>query len=162
MRQIIFQLFIFILVTGCQHPEINSAGLQKQVDSLNERIKNSYSPGLGEFMSSIQMHHAKLWFAGKNNNWALADFELGEINETLDDIRKYNSDRPEVKDLPIIDHTLDSLKQAIASKNQVAFKTGFTFLTNSCNNCHRVTRHEFNVIKIPDLPPVTNQDFGSH
>jgi hypothetical protein len=155
-------MVVFIFVTGCQHPENNSGGLQKQVDSLNERIKNSYSPGLGEFMSSIQFHHAKLWFAGKNNNWPLADFELGEINETLDDIRKYNNDRPEVKDLPIINNALDSLKQAVALKNQAAFKAGFTFLTNSCNNCHRATGHEFNVIKIPDLPPVTNQDFEPH
>ena len=60
--------------------------MEKRIDSLSKRIDSSYSPGLGEFMVSIQMHHGKLWFAGKNGNWELANFELGEIRETLDDI----------------------------------------------------------------------------
>jgi hypothetical protein len=157
-----FCLFILLLNISCQQSENSSGSLQKQIDSLNERIKNNYTPGLGEFMSSIQMHHAKLWFAGKNNNWPLANFELGEINEILDDIRKYNSDRVEVKNLPIIDPALDSLNYAIESKNQAGFEKSFIFLTNSCNNCHQVSKHEFNVIKIPDIPPVTNQDFKAH
>ena len=49
----------------------------------------AYTPGLGEFMSGIQVHHEKLWFAGKAGNWQLADFETGEIRETIDDIQKY-------------------------------------------------------------------------
>ena len=36
-------------------------------------------------MSSIQTHHAKLWFAGMNANWRLADFEIHEIMESVDD-----------------------------------------------------------------------------
>ena len=35
-------------------------------------------PGFEEFMSNIQAHHAKLWFAGQNHNWKLADFEIHE------------------------------------------------------------------------------------
>ena len=47
----------------------------------------------------------------------------------------------------------------IAQKNISAFKSGFTILTNSCNTCHKATQHEFNVIKIPDSPPFSNQEF---
>jgi hypothetical protein len=133
--------------------------LQSRIDSLNNKINSAYTPGLGEFMTSIQLHHAKLWFAGKNENWELADFEIGEIQESLDDIQKYNRDRPEITELPIIKIPLDSLKNAIAQKNIDAFKKNFILLTNSCNTCHQATKHAFNVIKIPDTPPVTNQSF---
>ena len=63
---------------------------------------DNYKPGLGEFMSGIQVHHAKLWFAGTAANWKLADFEVGEIKETLDDVEKYCTDRPELASLPMI------------------------------------------------------------
>ena len=34
--------------------------------------RESYAPGLGEFMTATQLRHAKLWFAGRMNNWDLA------------------------------------------------------------------------------------------
>ena len=39
-------------------------------------------------MTYIQIHHSKLWFAGKNQNWELAKFELDEISETIEAIKK--------------------------------------------------------------------------
>jgi hypothetical protein len=47
-----------------------------------------YQPGLGEIMSLQQMRHIKLWFAGNAANWPLADYEIGELGEGFDDVRK--------------------------------------------------------------------------
>ncbi|HEV3221972.1 MAG TPA: hypothetical protein VGZ90_03800 [Puia sp.] len=153
-------VFLVICLFSCnQQQENERIVLQNQIDSLRSRLDSSYRPGLGEFMLSIQMHHAKIWFAGKNGNWGLADFEVGEIQETITDINKYCTDRPEISSLPMIDQPLDSLKIAITRKNIEAFKSSFILLTNTCNNCHKVTKHSFNVIKIPDTPPVSNQAF---
>jgi hypothetical protein len=150
---------LFLCIGSCTSHNTNQTDLHSRIDSLNNKINNAYTPGLGEFMTSIQLHHAKLWFAGKNGNWELADFEIGEIQESLDDIQKYNRDRPEITELPIIKIPLDSLKIAIAQKNIDAFKKNFILLTNSCNTCHQATKHAFNVIQIPVTPPVTNQSF---
>ena len=152
-------LVLIISVTACSPKADRLTTMENKIDSLNKRIDSAYSPGLGEFMVSIQLHHAKLWFAGKNGNWALADFEVGEIQEDLNNIERYNKDRPEVKELPMISSPLDSISKAISNQNAAAFNRGFIFLTNTCNNCHQVTKHGFNIIKIPDLPPVTNQVF---
>jgi hypothetical protein len=150
---------LFLCIGSCTSHSTDQTDLNSRIDSLNNKIINAYTPGLGEFMTSIQLHHAKLWFAGKNGNWELADFEIGEIQESLDDIQKYNRDRPEITELPIIKIPLDSLKIAIAQKNIDAFKKNFILLTNSCNTCHQATKHAFNVIQIPVTPPVTNQSF---
>ncbi len=119
----------------------------------------AYKPGLGEFMSSIQMNHAKLWFAGVNDNWDLANFELGEIKETVEDAQHFCSDRPGIKNLPMLLPMLDSLNYSIQNKNAKSFKSSFTNLTTTCNNCHAATNHKFIVIKTPDSEPVSNQVF---
>jgi hypothetical protein len=150
---------VLCLAASCGEPGQGTATLQAQVDSLQRKVENSYRPGLGEFMSGIQVHHAKLWFAGKAGNWGLADFETKEIREAIDDINLYCTDRPEVVSLPMIKPPLDSIDEAIRIKSIVQFKSGFVLLTNTCNNCHRATKHEFNVIQIPLTPPFTNQVF---
>jgi hypothetical protein len=156
-----FLLIVMLVITfaACTSANSNTAVLQAKVDSLNQQIAQAYKPGLGEFMSGIQVHHAKLYFAGKNQNWKLADFEMGEIKEAVDDIKKYCADRPEVKSLSILYPALDSVNNAIKAKSLHHFETSFLFLTNSCNSCHKNTNHAFNVIKVPDTPPFNNQDF---
>lgn len=152
-------LFIVFITVGCKS---DTAKLQSQVDSLTkQQSAQAYKPGLGEFMLGIQIHHAKLWFAGKNQNWDLANFEIGEIQESVDDINKYCTDRPEVRSLPMLYPALDSLNEAIKAKNIKQFQSDFAGLTNTCNSCHHITHHGFNVIKIPDNPPFSNQDFRS-
>ncbi|HLO80017.1 MAG TPA: hypothetical protein VK166_03610 [Chitinophagaceae bacterium] len=133
--------------------------LQKRIDSLEVKLKDTYKPGFGEFMSSVQVHHNKLWFAGQNQNWKLADFEIHEIKETVDDIIKYQAERTESQEVDMLYPILDSVEHSIQAKNLSQFKTNFTLLTNTCNNCHRATNFEFNVVKIPESPPFSNQDF---
>ncbi|HMI62080.1 MAG TPA: hypothetical protein VK518_14270 [Puia sp.] len=148
-----------LFLAACTQTGADTARLQSQIDSLQQKLANSYKPGLGEFMSGIQVHHAKLWFAGSAGNWDLSDFETKEIRESLDDIESFCADRPEVKSLPMIKPALDSIDEAIKSKSSSRFKTSFMLLTNTCNSCHRATHHEFNVIQVPLTPPFTNQRF---
>ena len=148
-----------IMFAACNPQADKTQQLQIQIDSLKSRLDNSYQPGFGEFMSSIQLHHAKLWFAGINNNWELADFEIHEIQESLDDIQQFNTDRLEAKTIGMISPAIDSVSNAIKQKNQLLFKSCFTLLTNTCNNCHKATKHEFNVVTIPAIPPISNQSF---
>lgn len=152
-------LFALLLLAACSQSPDNTAALQKQIDSLQQQLHDTYTPGLGEFMSGIQVHHEKLWFSGQAQNWKLAGFEIGEIREAVDDIRKYCTDRPEIGSLPMLMPPLDSVTAAIAHNDAPAFKRSFILLTATCNNCHKATKHEFNVIRIPTTPPFTNQVF---
>lgn len=152
-------IILAIEIFGCNNQVDRIQILQKQIDSLQKKLDNAYKPGLGEFMSGIQMHHIKLWFAGQDQNWNLAQFEIDEIKESLTGIKKYCSDRPETQSIGMIEPALDSISNAIQRKDQVLFKTGYTLLTSTCNNCHQATKHEFNVIKIPDSPAFSDQEF---
>ena len=159
MKIIVTLLVIICFMTIACSESGNSQQLKAKIDSLQAKLNDTYKPGLGEFMMGIQEHHAKLWFAGINKNWQLADFEVHEIGETLEDVKKYCTDRPEIKSLGIIDPAVNAIKLAIGKQDVDKFKSGFAELTNDCNNCHKDNQHGFNIITIPTSPPVTNQDF---
>ena len=159
MKQFLFSSFLFVL-SSCNNASDQITQLQNKVDSLQNELNDAYKPGLGEFMGSIQVHHAKLWFAGQNNNWKLADFEIHEIMEAVEDIQQYAADRKEVKELPMLQPALNSISNAINNQDKNLFNKDFIILTNTCNNCHRVVHYEFNMVKIPETAPYSNQEFS--
>ena len=157
MKGFFIILIIACVTSSCQQSKQNA--LQQKVDSLEKKLANTYKPGFGEFMSSIQVHHAKLWFAGQNQNWQLADFEMHEIAETLEAIQQYQSEREESKKVDMLKPSLDAVKDAIDKKDVALFNSSYLLLTNSCNNCHKAVNFGFNVVKIPEAPPFSNQAF---
>ena len=154
MKKIMIFILGLMIFTSCSD---NS----KQIRELENKLEEvkSYKPGFGEFMSNVQIHHAKLWFAGKNQNWKLAEFEINEIKETFDDLKIYQSEREETKLIPITSVALDSVSSSIEQKDLKLFKNSFVLLTNTCNDCHLAAHFEFNKIKIPETPPFSNQVF---
>jgi hypothetical protein len=160
MLKLVFTLSVFLFLSSCSDNSKQVSELQSQVTELQQKVNDAYKPGLGELMSNIQVHHAKLWFAGINENWKLAEFEIHEIEETFESINKYQSDREETKMITIINPAIDSLKTAIGRENILLFKDRFVTLTKTCNSCHEAVKFEFNKIKIPDSPPFSNQLFN--
>lgn len=158
MRQILLIILTFGIF-ACNQQTDNTKILQNRIDSLEIKLADTYKPGFGEFMSGIQAHHSKLWFVGENKNWKLADFEVHEIMESIEDIQKFQTERKESQMIGMINSALDSINNAIQQKNSALFKSSYTLLTNTCNNCHRAVEFEFNVVKIPDSSPFSNQDF---
>ena len=155
----IFLVLVTLGLLSCHQNAHSNNHIQQQIDSLKNELKHSYKPGFGEFMTYIQSQHAKLWYAGKNDNWKLADFELHEIMETVEAIQSYETDREETKLIQMIKPALDSVNKAISEENHAQFVKNFTLLTNTCNNCHLAANFEFNVVKIPEENPYSNQDF---
>jgi hypothetical protein len=132
--------------------------------ATDEPKRAEYVPGLGEFMSSAQVQHAKLWFAGTQGNWKLAVFELDEMKETFEDAARFY---PTDKDLPIgemikqnIEPAFEQLKKAIDGKNVGGFQTAYDLMTEACNTCHAGTQHEFIRLQRPTAPPLTNQIYA--
>lgn len=154
MKTLIFFVTALFLAFCARQSDINE--LKAQLDSLKQ---SSYKPGLGDFMSRIQVHHAKLYFAGTNSNWQLADFEIHELRETVEGIVKYRSDRKESQMVIMLYPVLDSVSMSVKQQNPELFKTTYTALTGTCNNCHDAVNYKFNYVKIPDAPPFSNQVF---
>lgn len=114
-------------------------------------------PGLGEIMTLQQLRHIKLWFAGGAGNWALADYEIGELNEGFEDADKLVGGGTVAK---MVGEPIKALQQAIADKNRTAFAAAFDSLSAGCNSCHHFLAHPFIVIQRPTSLPYSDQSFA--
>lgn len=121
----------------------------------------SQTPGLGEYMSTIQLHAAKLWFAGQASNWELAKYEVDELGETTEaaealHVRKNNVDISSV--LQSVRQTqLPLLEKSIRQRKLRAFNGAYEQTLAACNGCHRSAGYGFIHIITPSREPVTNQ-----
>ncbi len=93
-------------------------------------------PRLADLMNeAMQVHHTKLWFAGHADNWALADYEVRKIKETIEEIKETIVDIqtasaqwqrvPVGEMLTSVDSSLDMLGQAIKSRDGTKFDTAY-------------------------------------
>ncbi|MBR1215684.1 hypothetical protein [Bradyrhizobium sp. JYMT SZCCT0180] len=123
-----------------------------------------YSPGLVEFMMSVQTHHVKLWLAGNARNWELADYQLDELKELLEEIAKRV---PKYRDVPVgqmIEAAtmppIGKIEAAIKARDSAKFVAAFDRLTEACNSCHEAANRGFIVIQRPATSSFPNQSFA--
>ena len=130
--------------------------LQRQVDSLRLQV-----PGLGEYMSAVQLHVSKLWFAAKASNWALSEYELNELGEAIEGARLLHAMRDSVDVSGVLQSVsntqLQMLKESIQQKRRGAFMSAYDQTLAACNSCHRAAGYGFIHIVTPVSQPVTNQ-----
>ena len=138
------------------------AGNPAVLDSLRTAI----APGLGEYMMSIQQHHAKLWFAGINSNYELASYEIGELDELFENVARIYPKHDSLDMTPIIQtirakHLADV--DTVIARHGTAdqFRISFDQLNQACNGCHAAAQHRFIHIQPPTTPPATNQTYLS-
>jgi len=116
-----------------------------------------YQPSLSDIMAHQQERHIKLWFAGHAGNWALADYEIGELSDGFDDVGKMLGGDIAKQH---VGAALDALQKAVDGKNSAAFVTAFDQLSAGCNACHHTLDHAFIVIARPTALPYNDQVFA--
>ncbi|MDB5396708.1 MAG: cytochrome family protein [Rhodospirillales bacterium] len=125
-----------------------------------------YRPVTSDLMNSvIQPRHIKLWLAGKDENWAYADYERHNIGGALE---RMAAAIPTYKGLAFADliaayatPQLAAVDAAIKVKDEGAFVKAYATLTEGCNGCHQAAAHEMIVIKVPDGNPFPDQEFNT-
>ena len=123
-----------------------------------------YAPGLVEYMTMVQSHHVKLWLAANARNWDLADYQVDELKELLEDIAKRV---PDYKGVPVgkmIETVtmppIGEVETAIKKQDGTQFAAAFDKLTAACNACHESANRSFIVIQRPTSSPFPNQSFA--
>lgn len=129
-----------------------------------EVLANPEDFELGAAMGNMQRFAEKLHFAGKAENWALADFYLHEIDEVSETIieEKVVDEGLRVGELmkAMLPSSIASVKEAIQSRDAAQFASSYEGLLSSCNACHTSAKHAFVKIVVPKQPTYQNQDFS--
>lgn len=118
-----------------------------------------YVPQLGDIMNAAQTRHMKLYFAGKAQNWDLADYELQQLRTNLAEAAVLYEGLP-VNNVTMMIEPLKAMEDAIQAKDARRFATTVAGLTEGCNTCHRSMNRNFIVIRLPTEQPFGDQIFA--
>ena len=110
--------------------------LQSEIDSLKAQ-----TPGLGEYMTTFQLHMAKLWFAVQASNWGLAQYELGELTETVEAAEALHAVKNNVNTASVLQSVretqLATLQSSIQKKNTPTFVRAYDQTIQSWKPVHQ-------------------------
>ena len=167
---IVFLFLIVRVVSLGDEIRALDARNNRELTALQDSLKRAQAdlasakesaPGLGEYMSTIQLHAGKLWFAAKVSNWDLAQYELDELKETIEAAKALNAEKNGVKISSVLDSVLQTqvaeLDKSIKSKSPTEFQKSYDETLSACNGCHTEAGYKFIHIVRPTAPPVTNQ-----
>ena len=109
-------------------------------------------------MSVTQWRHLKLAYSGKVSNRPLANYELGQIQQSFSAAAELY---PTLQGVPLAQLIKDEsgppladIGKAIERKNNADFTRAFTKLTEACNRCHRDARSGLHRHPHPDVLPL--------
>lgn len=160
-------IFLFVLApltaVGCAEPagdQIDAAAVEARLAELEER----FTPGLHTLMGEVGTRHAALWFAGDAENWPLADYQLHELEELIENIETLHPVYDEIPVADLLDETtapaVAELETAVDGRDRDGFVRAFDQLTQACNSCHVAAEREALRIVRPTAPPMTNLEFN--
>jgi hypothetical protein len=151
----ILMMAVVLSAGGCQ-PRADDTSLEARVTDAEERFR----PGLHSLMQQVQLRHAQLWFAGEAGNWELADYQVHELEELLEQIRDLHPeyDGRSVAELleQLLQPAVERVESAIDARQPAAFAAAFDDMTAQCNACHTATDRRAIVIQRPTTRPLDN------
>jgi cytochrome c553 len=165
----VLSLALVTALSGCERtlPAASAATPQEdlaaRVKSLEELI-----PSQSHMMADVGDHFTNLWFAGRAENWPLADFYLNETKSHLRwavrriPVRKDNRGQ-EVKLAPILEafenSQLTQLKGAVDGQDKVAFERLYKESLTVCYSCHKAADKPYLRPRVPDEPATRVMNF---
>ena len=131
----------------------SAVAAEKQSEQSPGSQQRPYISSLAVVMQLIQLSHFKLWLAGNLRNWPLAEYELSQMNVTLQDARTLFPNVPKA-DTSAILQSAEEFRNAIKTKDGTRFDRAFEKFTSACNSCHEAAGLEFIDIWVPRLSPI--------
>jgi hypothetical protein len=143
----VLSFVLMIGLSGCERA-VPAASSQTTPEDLAARVKaiEDLIPSQSHMMADVGDHFTNLWFAGRAENWPLADFYLSETKSHL---------RWAIRRIPIRKDTqgrdvnlgnileafensqLTQLKTTIAGKNKAGFEKIYKVSLTICYACHK-------------------------
>jgi hypothetical protein len=158
----VVSLLLVCVSSGCEQlspaapPGASPENLAARVKALEDLI-----PSQSHMMADVGDHFTNLWFAGRAENWPLADFYLGETRSHLRwavhriPIRK-DSRGQDINLTSILDafenSQLTRLKRTIDGKDMAGFEKLYKESLTVCYSCHTAADKPYLRPQIPTEP----------
>ncbi len=118
--------------------------------TLDEMARMLPSPA--RLMNEVGNRWWKVYYAAKAQNWALAAYQIGEIEE-LFEICMHTRPRYVQYMEPFLEQSLKPVKAAAASKDWAVFEPVYHQAVKDANDYHKAAGKELLRWKLPSEPP---------
>ena len=106
--------------------------------------------GFDVTMVEVGYRFTELYWAGQDENWEFAAYQLDKIRHVID-LGTERRPKRAASAGPFLTNTIPMMKEAIAKKDQRVFQERFKLLTVSCNSCHSMEKMPFVQVSPPDI-----------
>lgn len=116
---------------------------KEQIKTIEKQFR-----GLDNAMVEIGYRYQELYWAGKEQNWEYANYQLEKIKLAIENglIRRPKRAKSATY---FLTNVLPEMKKALEKKDSKIFNQNFKKLTISCNSCHAMEKVPFFSVQIP-------------
>lgn len=104
--------------------------------------------GFDQTMIQIGYRYTELYWAGQDENWAYAQYQIEEMRGEMESGFERRPER-EASAQPFMNHVLPQLEEAAVEGDRAMFEQRFAEMTNNCNACHTMEQVPFIVVREP-------------
>ncbi|MFQ5506579.1 MAG: hypothetical protein ACE5F1_17555 [Planctomycetota bacterium] len=165
-QHIVSSLGLALSILACAASGIAWTRLPGDHDSAQFVMKRDMEPSerhLGEKMNALARRFASLWFAGQNEHWGLASYEIHEIGEIIEEIAEFGLVERGINIAGVLKGVYNTNFGALSEQAKAGSKEGFEkayhATIEACNSCHRQAGHVYLRITLPREPPVQNRSW---
>jgi hypothetical protein len=134
---------VYILLSGfllpaCQPQDNRPAGSDGWLKGDQDEKFNTVAGQLRGFdmaMVETGYRYAELYWAGQDQNWEYADYQVDKIRTAIENGLERRPKRSESAQ-PFLQTDLPAMKAAIQAQDTVLFRKNFVLLQASCRSCH--------------------------
>ncbi len=104
--------------------------------------------GLDMAMVETDYRYQELYWAGKDENWDYAAYQLVKIKLAIDNALERRPKRAKSAAY-FLNEVLPAMQKTVEQKDTAAFNRGFKVLTANCNTCHAMEKVPFFTVGTP-------------
>jgi hypothetical protein len=151
MKKYHFIFLAFLILTSCNEETKNNTvqgnwikGTQsEQIKTIEKQFR-----GFDNTMVEVGYRYQELYWAGQDQNWEYANYQLEKINTAIENGLQRRPKRAKSAE-HFLTNVLPQMKRSLKSKDRKVFDKNFETMTINCNACHDMEKVPFFTVKIP-------------
>ncbi len=142
-------LFILSFFSACNQKQeaVEGQWIKGNEQEKLETIENQFR-GFDMAMVETGYRYQELYWAGRDENWEYADYQLEKIQKAIKNGLERRPKRT-ASAQHFLTVTLPQMNEALKKRDTVVFNKNFQMLTNSCVSCHAMEKVPFFTVKTP-------------
>lgn len=144
-------IIILLLCFGCNQQTASSNSQGDWIKgTATEKIKiiETQFRGFDNAMVETGYRYQELYWAGQEQNWEYANYQLEKIKITIENGLQRRPKRAKSAEY-FLNYVLPEMKKSLEKKDTEIFNKNFQTMTINCNSCHAMEKVPFFSVQIP-------------